>query len=78
MLQQIRRQGPDGKTLYDFDYVIDSTRGAKRVLSTVTVSGQRLFIINGNVKCKSPACDSDAVSATVATLQQAMQSFVNS
>ncbi|KAK9797747.1 hypothetical protein WJX73_005684 [Symbiochloris irregularis] len=47
MVSQNQRAGPSGTTMYDFDYIIDSTRGTKRVLNTVTISQRRLFIANG-------------------------------
>ena len=75
MVHQSQRRGQSGTTMYDFDYIIDSTRGAKRVLSTVAISRQRLFIVNGNIKCRTPLCDE--VGDVLASIKQSMSSFVD-
>lgn len=75
MISQSQRAGPSGTTMYDFDYIIDSTRGTKRVLNTVAISQRRLFIANGNIACKSVECSEKA--NTVATVQKAMKSFAD-
>jgi len=53
MVTQSSRRLPDsGALLYDFEYDLDSTRGRKRVLNTVTIAGSRLFILNAQYKCE--------------------------
>jgi hypothetical protein len=59
MLREGMRVGPSGTVIYDFDYYINTTRGAKRVLSTVAVADRKLFIVNGTVKCAPGQCSSD-------------------
>ena len=64
-----------GSTLfYDFDYVIDTTRGTKRILTTVAVSGRKLFIAQGTIKCGKGSCDGSE--ATAQTLGTALKTFV--
>ena len=75
MQSQSQRQNDNGTITYNFDYIIDSTRGTKRVLSTVAIARQKLFIVNGNIKCRSPDCDGSA--DTVAALQQSLNTFVD-
>ena len=41
--------------LYDLDYVVFTTRGDKRVLSTVAVDKNRLYIMNASIKCRDGA-----------------------
>ena len=54
--QEARRGAESGVTIYDFEYELDSTRGRKRILSTVAIAGRRLFIVNGAAKCDGGAC----------------------
>lgn len=49
------RQGArsiDGVSFYDYEYLIDSTRGKKRIFNTVTITGSKLYILNGVIKCE--------------------------
>jgi len=59
--QQRQLRGKEGPLTYDFEYELNSTRGRKRIFSTVTVSsGGQLIIVNGNYKCPSKeTCDPD-------------------
>lgn len=36
----INHQGANGAVLYDYEYELDSTRGKKRILNTVTITGR--------------------------------------
>ncbi|KAK9828676.1 hypothetical protein WJX72_001487 [[Myrmecia] bisecta] len=56
MLHQSSRQSASGLLLYDFEYELDSTRGRKRILSTVAVVNKKLYILNGNYKCEESVC----------------------
>ncbi|KAG1671149.1 hypothetical protein FOA52_005403 [Chlamydomonas sp. UWO 241] len=64
-------------TLYVYEYDLDSTRGRKRILNTVTITGSRLYILNAMYKCEKDdeACNSEAVVATVARLRGLASSF---
>ena len=35
VVRQDQREGPGGELLYDIEYLLDSTRGKKRILNTV-------------------------------------------
>jgi hypothetical protein len=59
LLHEGTRVGASGTLIYDFDYSINTTRGAKRVLSTVAIADKKLFIVNGTVKCAPGQCASD-------------------
>ncbi len=37
--------------LYDYEYELDSTRGLKRIVNTVTIYGGQLYILNAMFKC---------------------------
>ena len=41
----------DNMVFYDFDYSLETTRGNKRVVSTVCVSKNKLYIANGQYFC---------------------------
>lgn len=38
--------------MYDFEYDLDSTRGRKRILNTVTIYRSKLYILNAQYKCE--------------------------
>ena len=58
----------NGTLFYDFDYVIDTTRGTKRIMSTVAVAGRKLYIAQGTIKCGNGSCNgSEAVAQTLGT-----------
>ncbi|KAF5833333.1 hypothetical protein DUNSADRAFT_10413 [Dunaliella salina] len=52
-----------GATLYDYEYDLNSTRGRKRILNTVTIYNSKLFILNGNLKCDKVEGQEDGGSA---------------
>lgn len=52
--------GPSGTVIYDYDYFLNTTRGAKRILSTVAIADKKLFIVNGTIKCAVERCTSTA------------------
>ena len=49
----------DNMVFYDFDYSLETTRGNKRVVSTVCVSNNKLYIANGQYFC-GQACAEDS------------------
>eukprot|EP00798_Chlamydomonas_sp_ICE-L_P026853 gene26853-4456_t len=71
--------GPlDGATpaeLFDYEYELDSTRGLKRIINTVTIYGGQLYILNGAYKCEKTGCDTSEQLAVVQRLQDAAKSF---
>lgn len=73
ILRQGSRQGGSGNIIYDFCYELDSTRGRKRIFSTVSVANRKLYILNGNVKCEGDSC-ADQQSA-IQLLEEAAKSF---
>ena len=65
MVHQAERTS-SGTLFYDFDYVIDTTRGARRIMSTVAVAGRKLYIAQGTIKCGKGGCDgSEGVAQTL-------------
>ena len=64
----------NGTKFYDFDYVIDTTRGTKRILSYVTIVNKKLYIINGTIKCGKGSCA--GLDDVAQLLDTAMKSFV--
>lgn len=59
--QRSRTDPAAGFTIYDFEYELESTRGRKRILSTVAIAGRKLYISNGNVSCgKEDSCAAQA------------------
>lgn len=56
---------------------IDTTRGKKRIVSTVAIKGKKLYICNGTVKCSAPGLDCDPVGGpgTVEAVEAVSQSF---
>lgn len=40
LLSYSSRTGDGGALLYDYEYSLDSTRGLKRILNTVTITGE--------------------------------------
>lgn len=74
MISQDTRAGSDDSLLYDFEYELDSTRGRKRILNTVTIYKSKLYILNGNLKCSKEGCGDDN-QAGIAVLRQVAGSF---
>lgn len=56
LIQESSRKGKSGTLIYDIEYELDSTRGRKRILSTVGIAQKKLFIVNGNLKCEGAGC----------------------
>ncbi|KAL4423069.1 hypothetical protein ABPG77_005874 [Micractinium sp. CCAP 211/92] len=56
--QRARTDPAGGFSIYDFEYELESTRGRKRILSTVAIAGRKLYIANGAVSCgKAATCE---------------------
>lgn len=73
MLQQAVRKGEGGATLYFYEYDLDSTRGRRRIMNTVTIVNSQLYIVNATLKCKDSSDDSTL--RTIGTLRQISDSF---
>ncbi|BDA46952.1 PsbP domain-containing protein 2, chloroplastic [Coccomyxa sp. Obi] len=71
------RRGEKGTLIYTYDYILDTTRGKKRIVSTVAVAGQKLYIINGTIKCSKSGLGCSPVGGPdiVASVQAASRSF---
>jgi PsbP len=75
LLRQAARKGAhSGVTVYDYEYELDSTRGRKRILSTVAIAHRKLYIVNGTAKCEGDSCGG-AAAETAALMVQAADSF---
>ncbi|KAF6253045.1 PsbP-domain-containing protein [Scenedesmus sp. NREL 46B-D3] len=75
LLSYSSRTGDGGALLYDYEYSLDSTRGLKRILNTVTITGSKLYILNANFKCDKDAGCGPEQGGTVALLRQVAASF---
>jgi hypothetical protein len=77
LLSSASRRGENGTLIYTYDYKIDTSRGKKRIISTLAVAGQKLYILNGTVKCSKPGSDCSPVGGpgVVETVQAASSSF---
>ena len=73
LIQESSRRGKSGTLIYDIEYELNSTRGRKRILSTVGIANKKLFIVNGNFKCSANGCSEQDTS--VATLRQVASTF---
>eukprot|EP00887_Chlorella_sp_A99_P004299 scaffold15.g4299.t1 len=59
--------------VYDYEYELESTRGRKRILSTVAVADAKLYIANGSITCDKETCA--AQEGGTALLRAAVQSL---
>ena len=48
--------GAGGPPLYAYEYELESTRGRKRILSSVAIARRRLFILNATQACDKGSC----------------------
>lgn len=46
LLQTVSRQASTGEPVYALEYMLDSTRGSKRLLTAVGVHGRKLYILS--------------------------------
>mmetsp|Transcript_30453 Transcript_30453/g.77713 ORF Transcript_30453/g.77713 Transcript_30453/m.77713 type:complete len:312 (-) Transcript_30453:203-1138(-) len=76
--------GGTGALLYCYEYELNSTRGLKRILLSMTVNASRLYILNAQYKCEkvreqggvsSGVCDAESGPATLALLREVADSF---
>ncbi|GIL52722.1 hypothetical protein Vafri_8513 [Volvox africanus] len=74
LLASSQRVGASGATLYEYEYELDSTRGRKRILNTVTIFNSRLYILNATYKCEKEGCSGGAESG-VQLLRQVAATF---
>lgn len=72
MVEQTQRDSPAGP-LYDFQYELESTRGRKRILSSVTIAGGKLYILNATAACSKESCGE--VEGAVGVLRGVARSF---
>uniref|UniRef100_A0A383VVC7 PsbP C-terminal domain-containing protein n=1 Tax=Tetradesmus obliquus TaxID=3088 RepID=A0A383VVC7_TETOB len=75
LLASSSRRGSGGALLFDYEYSLDSTRGLKRILNTVTITGSKLYILNANFKCDKEAGCGPEEGGTIALLRQVAASF---
>lgn len=57
---------------------LETTRGKKRIISTVAIKGRKLYICNGTVKCNAAGpleCDPAGGPGTIDAVELASQSF---
>lgn len=73
LLYQESRVSGNGVTFYEYGYELDSTRGRKRIQTSVTISNSKLYILNINVKCDKESCA--AFEDTIGGLRSIMKSF---
>ncbi|KAL0043736.1 hypothetical protein WJX82_003799 [Trebouxia sp. C0006] len=74
LVQESSRKGKSGTLIYDIEYELDSTRGRKRILSSVGIAQKKLFIVNGNLKCDASGC-TDSDGRDIAVLRQVASTF---
>ncbi|KAL0027494.1 hypothetical protein WJX77_005662 [Trebouxia sp. C0004] len=74
LVQESSRKGKSGILIYDIEYELDSTRGRKRILSSVGIAQKKLFIFNGNLKCDASGC-TDSDGRDIAVLRQVASTF---
>ena len=72
-LNHLSTRKDEGLVFYDFDYSLETTRGNKRVLSTVCIQNKKLFIANGQYFC-GDACGEDA-SEKLSVIKEALETF---
>lgn len=73
LIQESSHRGKSGTLIYDIEYELNSTRGRKRILSTVGIANKKLFIVNGNFKCSPDGCNGQ--DANVTMLRQIASTF---
>lgn len=61
LVSESSHSGAAGATLYEYEYELESTRGRKRILNTVTIFNSRLYILNGAYKCDKEGCTPEAL-----------------
>lgn len=74
MLVESARKGAKSALLYTYEYELNSTRGRKRVINTVTIYQSKLYILNAAYKCDKEAC-SAAAEEPLAQLRTVARSF---
>ncbi|KAG2501632.1 hypothetical protein HYH03_000137 [Edaphochlamys debaryana] len=75
LVSSATRTGATGATLYEYEYELDSTRGRKRILNTVTIFNSKLYILNAAFKCEKDSCGGAEVQAGVALLRKVAGTF---
>lgn len=73
-MQESSRRGKSGTLIYDIEYELDSTRGRKRILSSVGIAQKKLYIVNANLKCDAAGC-TESDSKDIAVLRQIASTF---
>ncbi|GJP84204.1 hypothetical protein CLOP_g14291 [Closterium sp. NIES-67] len=72
ILSQRAKELPGGIPLYQIEYSLASTRGSKRILTTVTIADRRLYIVNIAV---ADSQDEPVDLTTLGMLRRALDSF---
>lgn len=67
------RQSQNGALIFAYEYFISTTRGDRRIFSSVGLSNQKLYIVNGRVACPAESCDTDT--AVVQQMRKSVESF---
>ena len=67
------RTSQEGELFYDFDYSLETTRGNKRVLSTVCIRNNKLYIANGQYFCGDACADDSA--EILAAIRASLETF---
>ena len=75
LLSSSKRTLSTGSVLYDYEYELNSTRGRKRIINSVSINNSKLYILNGQVKCGKEVCLDDELEV-VSVLRNVAKSFV--
>lgn len=61
VVTKAQRSATSNNLAYDFVYELESTRGRKRIITTVMIVHGKLFIANGMVPCGREGCEIQAI-----------------
>lgn len=75
MLEKNSRLGEKGALFYTFNYELLSSRGRKRILTSVSIFTKNLFIATATYKCAKTSCDVDQSKAEIESLKESIDSF---
>lgn len=73
--QEQVEKGAEGNLYYEFEYSLDSTRGNKRILASVTISQNKLFILNVAAPESAIQSRKDEDSSLLEHLEEVVKSF---
>ena len=72
-LNHLSTRVADNLLYYDFDYTLETTRGNKRVVSTVCINKNKLYIANGQYFCGEACSEENADKLLL--IRNSLQSF---